>query len=75
MLVKLKKLKIFKINKEQNLRKGLSQIVSNLAFNSSLRLLDISNNSIFNGLSNDDYKIINEIIENLGKTIKINSNI
>jgi hypothetical protein len=46
LLVKLKKLKIFRMNNENNLEKGLSTILSNLAFNSTVRVIDIGETTI-----------------------------
>ena len=40
-LIKMKKLKIFKMNGQKMLDNGISSIISNLAFNSSLKLVDI----------------------------------
>lgn len=41
LLIKLKKLRIFRMKNEKNLGRGMTAIVANLAFNSALRLLDI----------------------------------
>lgn len=41
LLIRLKKLKIFRMKNEKDLQKGISSIISNLAFNSTLNIVDI----------------------------------
>jgi hypothetical protein len=72
-LMRMKKLRIFRINMQKGLGQGISSIIYNLSFNPNLVLLDLGEISIESkrgGVAN-----INETIVSLYKMLKISASI
>lgn len=71
-LMRMKKLKIFRMNIQKGLGQGLASIVYNLAFNPNLVLLDLGELSVdARGATNN----INETVVSLYKMLKISASI
>lgn len=72
-LMRMKKLKIFRMNVQKGLGQGLASIVYNLAFNPNLVLLDLGEITIeaSRGVTNN----INETVVSLYKMLKISASI
>lgn len=69
--MRMKKLKIFRMNTQKGLGQGLASIIYNLSFSPNLALLDLGDISISVGNNND----INETVISLYKLLKISSSI
>jgi hypothetical protein len=72
-LMRMKRLQIFRLNDQKDLKQGLASIIYNLSFSPNLTLLDLGHINVCSARGNNND--LNEAVVSLYKMLKINSSI